>query len=349
MPANKYAAIRYRVIHNCLSKRFPDYPTKGDLIAACEEALGFDQGGISASTIEKDLWAMKNETTMMGICAPIKYSTTHRGYYYTDPGYTLTNMPLTDVDMEAIYFASSILSQFQGMKMFEQFSDAIDKISDAVNLTRTLDDDLDSSGIIKFDKAPYFKGDHLLNDLALTIKNKKVINLLHKGFESDAAYNHTVHPYLLKEFRKRWYVVGWSDAMNAIRTYGLDRIEEMRVIDGIEFRESQGFSAEAFFKYVYGISQPDGKFAKVQLSFTRTQSKYIATQPLHHSQTLVKEVGSGDSRRVIYSYEVVPNYEFKMQLLSYADQVKVLKPKSLADDIQRMIGSMAAVYKKSSR
>lgn len=349
MPANKYALFRYHIINSRLAKRFPEYPTKEDLRQACEDELyGTDGKHISISTIEKDIFAMKNESNL-GYYAPIEYSRTHRGYYYSDSGYTLADIPLTEEDMEAIYFAAGILSQFKGMKIFEQFSDAIDKISDVVKISRALDNDLERSNIIQFEKAPYFKGHHLLSDLALAIKNKKVIHLKHKGFERDKALDHILHPYLLKEFRNRWYVIGWLEAVKRIRTFGLDRIVEMEVLTDKKYRDNTDFNPDDFFRYVFGISMPDGKPVKAVLSFTEAQSKYIETKPLHHSQKIVKEIEKKDGKYIIVSYEVVPNYEFKMQILSYGDQVEVLKPKSLADDIRKMIGKMAARYRKSSK
>ena len=53
MPANKYAAIRYKIIHSMLSKKYPDYPSKEDLRQACEDVLYGSLGeNISVSTIE---------------------------------------------------------------------------------------------------------------------------------------------------------------------------------------------------------------------------------------------------------------------------------------------------------
>ncbi|MFM9984219.1 MAG: hypothetical protein ACKVOK_03255, partial [Flavobacteriales bacterium] len=62
MPANKYALLRYRVIDRCLKNKGKPYPTREDLRQACEEDL-YGAGGeaISLSTIDKDIWAMKNE------------------------------------------------------------------------------------------------------------------------------------------------------------------------------------------------------------------------------------------------------------------------------------------------
>ena len=61
MPANKYALLRYRIIDRCLTNPGKPFPTKEDLRQACEDALyGSDGEHISMSTVEKDLWAMRN-------------------------------------------------------------------------------------------------------------------------------------------------------------------------------------------------------------------------------------------------------------------------------------------------
>ena len=88
MPANKYALLRYRIIDRCLTNPGHPFPSKETLRLACEEALyGSDGERISISTIEKDLWAMRNETDL-GYYAPIEYHRDERGYHYTCLLYT---------------------------------------------------------------------------------------------------------------------------------------------------------------------------------------------------------------------------------------------------------------------
>ncbi|MFN2424379.1 MAG: WYL domain-containing protein, partial [Cryomorphaceae bacterium] len=73
MPANKYALLRYRIIDRCISNRFKPYPDKAALRRACEEELYGSEGDyISESTIDKDLYAMRNEINL-GYHAPIAY------------------------------------------------------------------------------------------------------------------------------------------------------------------------------------------------------------------------------------------------------------------------------------
>ena len=79
MSKNREAAIRYRVLNNCLKNKFRKFPTKEELRQACEEEIfGTSEGiHICHSTIEKDIFAMRLEHD-----APIAYSKREKGYYY---------------------------------------------------------------------------------------------------------------------------------------------------------------------------------------------------------------------------------------------------------------------------
>lgn len=84
------------------------------------------------------------------------------------------------------------------------------------------------------------------------------------------------------------------------------------------------------FQHIFGIINGTGeKPQKIVLSFTPTQGRYIKSLPLHHSQ---KELLSNE-KELRFEYLLVPTHDFKMEIMSYGDQVKVLEPKSLRVDI----------------
>ena len=130
MPANKYALLRYRIIDRCLTNPGKPFPTKEELRQACEDALyGSDGEHISISTVEKDLWAMRNEADL-GFYAPIEYHRDERGYHYTEEGYSINDVQLNDDDLDAIRFATNTLIQFRDLPIFQQFDQALGKIAD---------------------------------------------------------------------------------------------------------------------------------------------------------------------------------------------------------------------------
>jgi predicted DNA-binding transcriptional regulator YafY len=95
-----------------------------------------------------------------------------------------------------------------------------------------------------------------------------------------------------------------------------------------------------FFKNVVGVTLGEGKPEKVLLSFSPLQGKYIKTVPIHHSQLIVKDT----KNELKVSLELVINHELKMQLLSYGENVKVLQPKKLTEEIKESAKKMAKLY-----
>ena len=110
MPVIKNALLRYRVIDRCIRNDFQPFPSKEKLRQTCEEELYGSVTGqnICHSTIEKDIFAMRNEHD-----APIAYSKLERGYFYEDKNFSMDDIPLTDSDISAIKAATNILNQFK--------------------------------------------------------------------------------------------------------------------------------------------------------------------------------------------------------------------------------------------
>ncbi|MGY8902165.1 MAG: hypothetical protein ACKVI1_06200, partial [Flavobacteriales bacterium] len=164
MPANKYALLRYRIIDRCISNTRNPFPSKEDLRSACEEALyGSDGVNISESTIEKDIWAMRNESEL-GYYAPIAYHRDKRGYHYEDEGYSINEIQLNEDDIDAIRFAANTLIQFRDLPIFKQFDLAIGKIADRLSVAPNLD----TSSVdryMQFESTPSARGSHNLAPL----------------------------------------------------------------------------------------------------------------------------------------------------------------------------------------
>ena len=137
MALNKYAAIRYRIIDECIRSRSRPWPAKEELRSACEEALYGSGNGlnISTSTIEKDLWALKNESAFG--YAPIAFNRIHKGYYYSDPGFSL-DLPITPEDIGLIRLALHTLNHFRESQVFHDLETAVNKIQGRIILADRL-------------------------------------------------------------------------------------------------------------------------------------------------------------------------------------------------------------------
>jgi len=333
MPLNKEALIRYRVINRCLVDS--KYVSKARLIRACEEAL--DIAPIGERTIDQDIHDMR-EDTRLGFHAPIKHSREKNGYYYEDPDYSIDNIPLNEEELEALSFASTMLEQYKHIELFTTFTGAVQKIVDAVNIRRLLKTE-SSYPFIQFESVPEMKGSEYLKEIIEAILDKRVLEILHKRFDSDKAYTHIVHPYLLKEYRNRWYLIGLNEELDQIRTYGLDRVLKITRSETVDFYDS-GFDPAEYFRSAIGIIAPETTPQKVILKFTKEQGQYVITQPIHESQEIVEET----ENHVIVSLQIIPTFELVSMILGWGVEVEVIEPEGLRTRVKSIIKKMQELY-----
>ncbi|HEX8517872.1 MAG TPA: WYL domain-containing protein [Bacteroidia bacterium] len=326
MPANKEALARYKIIDSALRDKRKPYPTLEEIVSTCEEVLGKT---FSKSTIQKDILALRFDESL-NYNAPIEFSRQHGGYYYKDENYSIASIALTGSEIDAIEFAAGILEQFKGTDLYGEFDHAVEKILQTLSIRKILKNE-QIEKIIQVEKASYFKGTQYLSELVKMIKQSQVITFDYHSFERDHPNKHILHPYLLKEYRNRWYLTGYHPEKKAIRTFGVDRIENIKASKEAYIMQ-EDFDPINYFKYSFGISTTDNKPEEVVLSFTPNEGKYIKNQTIHHTQEILKDT----TKELRISIKVMVSYELRMQIMGYGHNVKVIKPASLAKEIKEM-------------
>lgn len=334
MPANRNALIRYKTIDKCLQNRYRKW-TLEDLIDACSDALyeyeGIDKG-ISKRAVQMDIQMMRSEK--LGYNAPI--IVVDRKYYtYEDPEYSITNIPLTDQDLGKLSETVEILRQFKGFSHFQELDGMIQKLEDHVYSAKT-----NKRAVIDIEKNENLKGLEYLDELYQAIIQEKAIHLTYQSFKARQANSFNFHPYHLKEFRNRWFVIGVKRKGAPIQNLALDRI--IRIEDGkVPYYKEASFDAEKHFKNVIGVSvSPNLEPIEVVLFFNHVHSPYILTKPLHATQKLLKK----DNYGVTVSIEVQYNFELEKEILSYGDGVKVLSPANLRRNILNKVKGALDLY-----
>lgn len=318
MPKNKDSLIRYRVINRCLRDR--RYVTLQALREACEKAL--DISPLSDRTIEGDISAMRHDAGL-GYYAPIKRDRINKVYYYEDPDFSIDTIPLNQDEIESLVFAAKLLEQYKEIEIFKTFTDSVQKLVDVLNIYRNSGIDT-VRNFIEFETVESNKGTEKLEELIDALKRRSVLKLGYKSFTSKKITSHIVHPYHLKEYRNRWFLIGFNEKFKAIRTYGLERILSIDTEDSKKFIDI-GFDAKKYYENVIGVSVIDEEPQKIQIAFSEMQAQYVITQPLHHSQRRVNEIKD----KIVFEYFLVPNYEFYAQVLSWGAEIEVLAPKSI--------------------
>ena len=218
MAQNKNALIRYKTIDKCLQNKYRTW-TLDDLIEACSDALYEYEGKenpVSKRTIQLDIQMMRSEK--LGYNAPIEVYD-KKYYRYADEDFSITDIPLTETDINVLTETVSMLKQFKDFSLFNDVSDILQRLEDKIYAEKT-----HTQPIIHLDKNENLKGLHFLDEIYQAIVKKVVLGITYKSFKSREAQTFTFHPFILKEFNNRWFVVGKKKGSQPISNLALDRI-----------------------------------------------------------------------------------------------------------------------------
>lgn len=155
-----------------------------------------------------------------------------------------------------------------------------------------------------------------------------------------ATHDIIVEPYFLKIFRQRWYVTGRNVKEDKVKTYALDRMKDVVVMQEC-FEMPDDFDAEQYIKYSYGIIFSQGEIKNVAIKTDSRQAKYIRALPLHHSQQEIIH----DSYS-IFNYKIRITPDFMQELLSFGPSIVVMEPPELKAMIVTSLEETLANYKK---
>ncbi|MBN8857235.1 MAG: WYL domain-containing transcriptional regulator [Sphingobacteriales bacterium] len=206
---------------------------------------------------------------------------------------------------------------------FQRMMEAFD-IFNSLNLAQ------DIAPFIHFEKRKP-QGTENLHGLVHAIRHKLQIKFTYQKFWEEASSLRVAEPYALKEFKNRWYVMAKDRKDNNIKSFALDRLTNLEITDQT-YKYPGNYDIEQNYRYCFGIICPnDEEPADIILSFDPFQGKYIKTLPLHDTQQILID----DDEETRIKLKLCLTHDLFMELLSFGDNMEVIEPKSLADQIKQ--------------
>lgn len=335
MPANRNALIRYKTIDKCLQNHYRQW-TIDDLIEACSDALAEYEGiykGISRRTVQLDIQMMCSEK--LGYNAPIEVYD-NKYYRYADSNYTITNAPISENDLQILSEAVDVLKQFQGYQHFEEMSDVVGRLQDRIAVAHH-----QGYPIIDFERNDKLVGLELLSPIYDAISKRQTLHIRYRSFRSKVIKDYYLFPYLLKEYRNRWFVFGMRPDKEDIINLALDRIKGLD-ISVIPFRNNPNFNLNTYFDDIIGVTKYSAlPKAIVKFKVTNENAAYILTKPIHHSQRLIDTMADGS---MIFEITVLINLEFYREMLGYGSSLTILEPSFVVEEMKERALAMARNY-----
>ncbi len=149
----------------------------------------------------------------------------------------------------------------------------------------------------------------------------------------------TVRPLCIKLFKRRWYVLVLTDKGEK-RKFSLDRIKSLKILD-TAFKYPSRFNPADYFEHFYGINAwDDATPEKIVVRAYAELPGYLRSLPLHPTQHEVKTTDEYTD----FSMTLVPTFDFEQELLLHRDQIEVLQPQSLRDEMAKLVTRMTNLY-----
>lgn len=334
MPANRNALIRYKTIDHCLQNRFRRW-TLDDLIDACSDALAEYEGiykGIARRTIQMDIQMMRSEK--LGYNAPIEV---YEGKYYryAEPGYSITKVPLSENDLHILSEAVDVLKQFQGYRHFNEMSDVVGRLQDRVMVAQHR-----GYPIIDFERNDRLTGLEYLTPLYDAISQKQTLHIRYRSFKSRQTRDYYFFPYLLKEYRNRWFVFGTHPGKKDVVNLALDRIQGIEP-SIIPFQSNPDFNPTTYFDDIIGVTKNNVPLTTVRFKVEADNAQYVLTKPFHHSQ---HEVDRHPDGSITFEITIRLNAEFYRAFLGYGKGLTVLEPANVVEGMKKHVAMMERNY-----
>ena len=373
MPSNKNAVIRYMYLDQMLSDRYNKY-TCEDLLIKVNERLAFagyhtiggDQSDYDhyiksgKRVIQLDIQALQDTPFNMEIDCTDKLNGSPV-YRYADPTQSLFSKQLSDEEKRLLQEVLNTLGQFAGLDNFEWLQDLQEKLNDRKAFGRTEFDNhnLSARKIISFSSNDYLEGKNYLGTLFSLIANKKVVDVDYEPFGSQSR-TICLYPYLLKQYNDRWYLIGTPTETKEFPyrkdfyiNLPLDRMNAINAVDGVPYIDCDDDLDERFEDIIGVTYDEKTPLTKIILAVKDGFTGYVDTKPLHGSQIKYSTTEQENLHNkyaalngyTFYSIEVKPNRELYNQIYMYGENVLMVSPDDLRDNMIAEMGKSLSLMK----
>lgn len=189
------------------------------------------------------------------------------------------------------------------------------------------------------------EGTEYLQLIIDAMRRNHILEVEYKPFYGKEKEVYNIHPYCLRVYRQRWYILGWYEERNAVQHCALDRVWSITELED-KFKFPKDFSADKYYQDHIGIWVNEKDVPeKVVIRAFGQQADYLRTLPLHHSQ---KKIGSGDGY-TDYQYKLCNTRELVRELLAKGSMIEVLEPQSLRNDVIKEAKFLLGRYKRERK
>lgn len=367
MPANKNSMRRCDILDSMLLSGKP--VSVSDMRERLEREFGDSELSVSDRCIQKDLVYLNcgepldsedgniiRKRDVRQNENDVRYSTWVYQYVPDYPG--MFRHDMNESEKKLLDTVFKLVGNFEGLPGFEEVA-ALGKAAKVV---------ADDRKIVSVSRNDNIEGSNLFGFLFKNISEQTPISLTYHFHDNpDNLYKDVIfHPYLLKEYNRRWFVLGKLEnpeqggdrvGEGGLLALALDCIVGDPKPADVPFRtfdHSVYGRPEEFFDDIVGTTnKPENQVLPIVFWASGQTKGYIENKPIHMSQKMLrKDEAKWREQRpdlkggAFFEVRCKRNYEIKRELCSFGDGIEVLSPKEMRDAVIDWATRLCKVYCK---
>ena len=334
MPTNKNALLRYQILDRCFSDFTRKYEID-DLVDKVNDAL-YDLYGteVSIRQIRDDIKYMRDRVTYDAPIKAYQYDGKKCYYRYEDRDFSIFNNALSVEEVSKLRSTIEMLARFRDGSKNAWLEEVISNLEYRFGVKGS------GENVVSFEQNEQLRGLEFLGELIDSAIHHQPLRILYRSYYG-IEHNTIVHPYHIKQFNNRWFLLGLeeTDNGNRLTNKALDRIVKFSRAN-VSFIPNTEVDFREYFKDIVGVTVPKEHpvAEKVVLKFDAARFPYIVSKPIHPSQEVINE------EDCTLQISVRPNKELESRIFSYGPQVEVLEPEWLRQQIEGKIEETLKKY-----
>lgn len=294
-----------------------------------------DQFELSAKTAQRTINFLRDRFD-----APLAYDPLHRGYYYSDPSFSLFAPGISQNELLAILIARNLLAGSGGAiaEAIASFGRKLFASMHFLGLDEAVVAESFSAVWNGFSPAEA----EVFGACADALLHRRPLSFCHYSPDADRLTERTVEPHHLQHYQGNWVLLAYCRLRNDWRKFHLARIRTPQ-LQTAHFEPRPRAEWQPLLEGTFGIFQ-GGTPELVTLRFSPYRARWIRDEFWHREQQFNNESDGS----LLLSFPVADFREVTLRILQYGADVEVLAPDRLRAEIAGTAARLFSLYAKNS-
>lgn len=288
---------------------------------------------VSTRSVMRDIDFMRDQLEL-----PIEYDAAKWGFYYTEEVGAFPSITISEGELFAMVVAEKALQQYRGTPFEKPLMSALEKISENLPETISLNlGDWDETISFRTSAEPILQL-RTFEELSRATAKREQLRLHYRKPRSQTPEERLVDPYHLANVNGEWFLFAYDHLRKAIRTFVPARIVKIERT-GKQFERNARFSIQRELQNSFGVHSGAEKI-KVVIHFAPDVADYIREKKWHGSQKLVDLQDGGVELQLTLSS--LP--EVQRWVLSWGGSARAVEPKQLVEMVEEAGRKIAGAH-----